>query len=311
MQGFNVDALSNWWQLNMSGATKPYWVLHRSAGGRPGPTIANYGTEDKDASWVALVEMIQNSISQGVTEFWVVGRPGGVNDTKGKVEYQLRANGYNGPAMAGMYQQQGGGIYGMGYPSAPPAPAVDIAGITAQIEEKYKLQNQLELQSIQHKHQMEKMEEMIEGIAKSKQTGWERFLEMLENPEIAQGVIGMVKTVQGLLSPQPIMQPNIGNVAPPTRKRKPQVVEQPATVASIYPDTDGTEEETDEESPDVYEFQPIEGLENEYDAALEAVNLLHEMQLENPGIKLLSIAKFIKANPVKAMGIMSQIQSES
>lgn len=302
---FNFDALARWWNLQMRDAKKPYWVLHRGSGGKAGQTLATHGTEDVDASWTALVDTITDVGNQGVYELIVVVRPGGINDTNGKREFPLRSSAVN-----GINQQHQPGIYGMNGYQAPAPPSVDIAGITAQIEEKYRLQNQIELQSIQHKHQMEKMEEMIEGISKSKQTGWERFLEMLENPEIAQGVIGMVKTVQSLLSPQPILQTGIGNVAaPPLRRRKPTVVEQPAA-ENPYPAPDSTEDEPDEddetEGSDA-DFEPIPGLESDYDHALSAVNVLHAAGWEHPGDLLLKVSQFAIENPKMAKQMMANL----
>lgn len=301
MNSFNVDALSHWWNLNMSDSKKPYWVLHRSAGGRPGPTIANYGNEDANASWTALVETIQNAITQGVYEFWVVGRPGGVNDTKGKVEYQLRATGWNtggGGNIAGMY--------GGGYQQSNTTPAVDIAGIKAEIrnelEDKYKLQNEMQIMKIQHERQLEKMEEMVAGISETKKNNFDRFLEVLENPEAAKGFIGMIQMVKGMLTPQglPTMAAaggGIGNV--PGRRPAPQQVhEMPAE-----PDTKGETDNPDEtQGPVIYE-----GLEGEYDCAIEAVNMLHEAGWETPGELLQKVAKFAIANPAMAQNLIGSL----
>lgn len=293
MNSFNVDALSHWWNLNMSDSKKPYWVLHRSAGGRPGPTIANYGNEDPNASWTALVETINNAISQGVYEFWVVGRPGGINDTKGKVEYQLRATGWN----AGSAPQMGG-IYGMNPYQQPAVPAVDVAAITQQITDKLKAEHQLELMKLRHDAQMEKMEEMIAGIAEAKKSNFDRFLEVLENPDVAKGFIGLVQHLKTTLIPAPAMAANIGNVPGAKAARPaPKVYEMPAE-----PDTEG---ETDDDESEEVEIIP--GLENEYANAAMAVNVLHSAGWENPGELLLKVAQFAITNPSMAKGLLTNL----
>jgi len=315
MNGFNVEALAQWWNLNMDGASKPYWVLHRSAGGRPGPTIANFGSEDVNASWVSLVETIQNSIGQGVYEFWVVGRPGGVNDTKGKVEYQLRANGYSGSAnigtIGGMYPQAYGGM--AGYP-VPAPQSVDIAGITAEIREKVSLEKDMEIMKLKHELQLEKMEDMIAGIQNAKQTNFDRLLETLNNPEVAQGFIGLIGTIKQLLTPVQLA-PGIGNVpAAATRtRRKPQVVEHPAAVNIPYPHP-GTEDGPDDHDDDHddqqgsdADFEPIPGLENDYDHALSAVNVLHAAGWEHPGELLLKVSQFAIQNPQMAKQMIATL----
>lgn len=299
---FNVDALRQWWDVNMSDATKPYWVLHRSAGGRPGPVIANYSSDNLDASFTTLVEMIQNNIAQGVNEFWVVCRPGGPNDTKGKIEYQLRSTGFQ------MAQNQGVGIAGMGsmypgvygFPQQIPAaaPPVDVEALRAQIakevEEKLAAKHALEVMQMKHEAQMEKMQEAIEGIAESRKSNFDRFLEVLENPDAAKGFIGMIQMVKGMINPQGMPSSAIGHV--PSQKA-PKVYEMPAE-----PDTEGESDDDEAEGPQIFE-----GLQGEYDCAIEAVNILHQAGWDAPGELLQKVAKFAIANPAMAQNLIANL----
>lgn len=331
---FNYDALAQWWDLNMAHATKPYWVLHRSAGGKAAQVIAFYQHDEINVAWTALVETINNCIQQGIFEFAIVARKGGPNDTKNRVEYILRASGYS--AAQGPYYPNGG-IAGMGggvqYPAAA---APDIGAIREEMERRFTLEKQLEIARIEHKHQMERMEEMIEGIARDKQSNFERFLETLNNPEVATGVIGLINSVKALLTPgAPVPSPNIGQVPPassthaPTgdirkrgRPRKVTIVEEQASANELplFPsspepespdyDDDGNDYDTPDETPEIGqtpEFVPLPELENDYDASLTAVNLLHQAGWENPGELLLKVASFAVNNPRMAKQLIANL----
>lgn len=298
---FNYDALAQWWNLQMKDAKKPYWVLHRGAGGKAGQTIATYGNDDVDASWTALVETISNAGSQGVYEFVIVVRPGGANDTTGKREFQLRSSALN----AQNPQLQQPGIYGM-QPYGYPSPAVDIAGITETIkremDEKHRLERTLELERIQNKYAMERLEEKIEGLAESQVPMWERLLGALENPETARGLINGIQMLKGFLSPQgvPMAAPSVGAT---TAQRRPapksKVVEMPPE-----PDTEGDTDENDETPDGVPVYEELAG---EYDCAIEAVNLLAENGWDAPGELLQKVAKWAIANPAMAKGLIQNL----
>lgn len=314
---FNYDALAQWWELAMTGATKPYWALHRSAGGKAGQVIAFYHHDDVSAAWTALVETINNCIQQGVMEFAIVARRSGAQDSKSRMEYILRATGHG--ANSGPYYP-GGQIAGM--PAPAYAPSMDIGAITGEMEKRFALEKELEISRLQHKHQMERMEEMIEGIEKERESNFEKLLSVLNNPDNATGLIGIIQSIKALLTPgagMPAAAPTIGNVArtgthaPTTERRRPGrprkvvIEEHPASNDPELPFGDDPHEGPDEVPEPETGFSPRPELEPDYDAALTAVHLLADAGWQNPGQLLIKVSNFAAQNPAMARQLLANL----
>ncbi|RMG97731.1 MAG: hypothetical protein D6706_08020, partial [Chloroflexi bacterium] len=209
---FNADALKRWFDEFFKDAKQVYWSLHKASGGQKGPKLALHECNDISESWQYLYDTISNQMQQGVREFVVIVRK--AKNDPNTVHYFLNT-GYT------VGQQQQNAISGHGAQTPP----VNIGEIEARLEQKYQERLNHEIEKLQFQRQLEKMEELIEGIQHERRDfvdklvdGVERILGVIDNPAVA-GLLTNVLTkrqtpaggVSGgfkIMEQQPDEQPN-------------------------------------------------------------------------------------------------------
>lgn len=301
---FNADALRRWYSEFYKDAKQAYWSLHKASGQQKGPKLALHEDSDIEGSWSYLYDTISNQIDNGVREFVVLIRRAKTDPNYLSyfltIPYQP-VNQYNpGGPVAGIGNPYQGGPYPAVY---GPGPA-DIGEIKRELTEKFQKDLDHERQKWQYERQLEKMEEMIEGIQHDRRNfveqlvdGIERILGVIDNPNVAGLLVNLMNKTGGA----PAMAPNIaGNTGgAPAARKKPgvKIAEQPAS----QPEPGPLDDDDDE---------PLKGTEietDDYELAAEAVDIMLDAGIENPGAKFLKLARFAAQNPQMVESFMQNI----
>lgn len=270
-----IQDVYTWADETLKGGNKPYFALHRApwAGDALGLKITAQEFTDFENMWANLESNILRANQNGINRFNVVIAKGGLKD----------GNRYVYPGGLDLTPaNNSAGIYG----TAPAAPQGygDIGAVNSLKDEVAELKMQLIKKD--HDHQLEKMQEAIEGLAQSRKDTWDRVLEFVETigermPWLENVIVA--KLTAGQPMPQNVSMGGIHGTI---------VREKPA-----QPGDTVTEE--------------IEDINEEEAKGIDAVRMLQAANIPNAGDKLLQLIQLYIQNRTLVEGFLKQRKNET